>query len=201
MTANRSWTSIAWSHRTENTRRDEFNDNSLSSPILSNSAHRPAVEPTQHQQQELEFACLHFSPRPRPGGATADPPPLQQQKTPEIDGRFIRSAVVNSEQIFGCHGGTLFVGCVRRSKVMKPEDSEGSVVSLKEESMNKISDALVSKDPNSVGSGATGQHNLPERKSTTRVAAKRQTAASMLSAKKAKRVSHRRQIRRSHANG
>jgi hypothetical protein len=84
---------------------------------------------------------------------------------------------------------------------MKPEDSAGSVVPVNEESTNDMS-AAPSKDPTSdVGSGATRKHNLPEQKSTTRVAAKRETAASMLSAKKAKRVSHRRQIRRSHANG
>ena len=81
---------------------------------------------------------------------------------------------------------------------MKPEESEGTAVSVTQESTNAVSDVPSSKDPGLAGSG--GKHN-PGRKSGTGLKANRQTAASMLSAKKAKRVSHRRQIRRSHANG
>jgi hypothetical protein len=84
---------------------------------------------------------------------------------------------------------------------MKPEESDGSVMSVKQESTIAISEAPTSKDPMPAGSGATKKHNLPGGKSGTGANAKGKTAASMLFAKKAKRASHRRQIRRSHANG
>jgi len=83
---------------------------------------------------------------------------------------------------------------------MKPEESLGSVVPGKQDSTEVVPDSP-SKDPTPAGSGATGKHNVPGRKSATESKINRETAASMLSAKKAKRASHRRHIRRSHANG
>ena len=82
---------------------------------------------------------------------------------------------------------------------MKSEEPQGSVVPVKQDGIAVIAEPPPSENPVPVDSGVTGKHNAPERKRAT--GSKLKTAASMLSAKKAKRVSHRRQIRRSHANG
>lgn len=83
---------------------------------------------------------------------------------------------------------------------MKSEEPQDSVVPVKQDSIAAIAEPPPSEYPVPTGCGATGKHDAPERKRATGSKATTKTAAPMLSAK-AKRVSHRRQIRRSHANG